>query len=104
MFVRRCPALTRPQILRNRRPRCASPGKHRVSSGASVSALDEIVDRAIDYTNRILNVMPSYREAAVAGLRRLRDGLAEKSPGDPALKRLDDYLEGLPGGDSSSDL
>jgi hypothetical protein len=61
-----------------------------------VSALNDIVDRAIDYTNRILRSMPSYHEAAVAGLRKLRAGLAEKSPGDPALQRLDDYLDSLP--------
>jgi hypothetical protein len=62
--------------------------------------LDEIVDRAIEYTNRIRQVMPSYHGATVAGLRKLRDSLAEKSPGDPALKRLDDYLDGVPGDDS----
>ncbi len=67
-----------------------------------MSGLDEIVDRAIDYTNRILKDMPSYREAALAGLRKLRAGLAEKSPRDPALKRLDDYLEGLPARRSST--
>jgi len=44
--------------------------------------------------------MPSYHGATVAGLRKLRDSLAEKSPGDPALKRLDDYLDGVPGDDS----
>ena len=58
------------------------------------------MDRAIEYTNRIRQVMPSYHGATVAGLRKLRDSLAEKSPGDPALKRLDDYLDGVPGDDS----
>jgi hypothetical protein len=67
-----------------------------------VSALDDIVDRAIDYTNRILQTMPSYHATAVAGLHKLRAGLAEKSPGDPALKRLDDYLESLSGQDPSA--
>jgi hypothetical protein len=56
--------------------------------------LDEIVDSAIEYTNRIRKLMPSYHEATVAGLRKLRDSLAQKSPGDPALQRLDDYLDG----------
>jgi hypothetical protein len=65
--------------------------------------LDDIVDRAIDYTNRILHAAPSYHEAAVAGLRKLRAGLAQKSPGDPALKRLDDYLENLPRQDNSAE-
>jgi hypothetical protein len=67
-----------------------------------VSELDGIVDRAIDYTKRILQTMPSYHAAAVAGLRKLRAGLAEKSPDDPALQRLDAYLKSLPGGDSSA--
>jgi len=66
-----------------------------------VSALDDIVDRAIDYTNRILNTMPSYRQAAIAGLRKLRAALVEKTPDDPAIARLDAYLESLdPPGDS----
>jgi len=90
-----------PADLRNRRPRCAFLGKQTFSCGAKVSALDDIVDRAIDYTNRIRQVMPSYHGATGEGLRKLRDSLAEKSPGDPALQRLDDYLKGLPGQDSS---
>ena len=100
-YVRRCPALARPQTLRNGRPRCDSPSEQWFYRGVNVSALDDIVDRAIDYTNRILRTMPSYHGAAVAGLRKLRDSLAEKSPDDPALKRLDDYLESLPDGDSA---
>jgi hypothetical protein len=67
-----------------------------------VSALDDIVDRAIDFTNRILRTMPSYKDAAVAGLRKLRAGLADKSPGDPALERLDGYLDILSGRDTSA--
>jgi hypothetical protein len=57
--------------------------------------LEEIVDRAIDYTNIILRRMPSYRDAAVSGLRNLRTSLAAKSPDNPALRNLDDYLETL---------
>ena len=68
-----------------------------------MSALDEIVDRAIEYTKRIRQVMPSYHGATVAGLRKLRDTLAQKSPDDPALKRLDDYLDGVSGDDSYHD-
>ena len=64
-----------------------------------MSALDEIVDRAIEYTKRIRQVMPSYHGATVAGLRKLRDSLAQKSPDDPALQRLDDYLDGVSGDD-----
>ena len=37
----------------------------------------------------------------MAGLRKLRESLAEKLPGDAAVKRLDDYLDGLRGRDSA---
>lgn len=60
-----------------------------------VDALEDIVDRAIDYTDRILQNMPGYRNAAVAGLRNLRSNLAERAPDHPALGRLDTYLAGL---------
>ena len=60
-----------------------------------VSILDEIVDRAIEYTNRSLKAMPSYRNAAIEGLKNLRESLAKKDSDDPALARLDDYLKQL---------
>ena len=63
-----------------------------------MNALDEIVDRAIEYTNLILRKMPSYKDAAIAGLRKLRDSLSEKSPHDPAIAKLDAYLDSLDGG------
>ncbi len=63
-----------------------------------MSALEDIVDRAIEYTNKILNTMPTYRQSAIEGLRRLRTALAEKSPHDPAITRLDAYLESLGSG------
>jgi hypothetical protein len=61
----------------------------------SVNALDEIVDRAIDYTNLILRRMPSYRDAAISGLRTLRESLAVRSPDNPAVGKLDAYLDSL---------
>jgi hypothetical protein len=60
-----------------------------------VDNLEEIVDRAIDYTNIILKRMPSYRDAAISGLRNLRVSLAAENPENPALRNLDDYLEAL---------
>jgi hypothetical protein len=65
-----------------------------------MNATNEIVDRAIAYTDRILDTMPSYREAAVAGLRRLGLNLAEKSPEHPAIRRLDAYLDAVGEGSS----
>jgi hypothetical protein len=64
-----------------------------------VSALDEIVDRAIEYTNLILRRMPSYRDAALEGLRKLRESLAAKAPDDPAIGKLDAFLSDLDGRD-----
>jgi hypothetical protein len=63
-----------------------------------MNLLGEIVDRAIDYTDRIVLEMPSYREAAIEGLRRLGLSLAEKSPEHPAIRKLFDYLDALTGG------
>ncbi|MDE3176637.1 MAG: hypothetical protein KGM15_11105 [Pseudomonadota bacterium] len=57
--------------------------------------LDEIVDRAIDYTNRTLQTMPSYRQTAIEGLKKLRANLARKDSEEAALARLDDYLKQL---------
>jgi len=65
-----------------------------------MNLLGEIVDRAIDYTDRIVLEMPSYRQAAIDGLRRLGLNLAEKSPEHPAIRKLFDYLDALTGGDS----
>jgi hypothetical protein len=65
--------------------------------------LEDIVQRAINYTNGVLDRMPSYREAAVAGLRKLRAALAANSPDDPALAELDAYLESLEGGTTPGD-
>jgi hypothetical protein len=60
-----------------------------------VSILDEIVDRAIDYTNRALQTMPSYRQAAIDALKKLRAGLVGKDSSEAALAKLDDYLKKL---------
>ncbi len=60
-----------------------------------MSELEGIIDRAIEYTNLILKSAPSYREAAIAGLRKLRANLARQTPDDPALARLDAYLDAL---------
>ena len=57
--------------------------------------LNDIVDRAIDYTHQVLRTMPSYRATAANGLRKLRDSLAAQAPEHPAIKRLDAFLESL---------
>ena len=60
-----------------------------------MSILDEIVDRAIDYTQRALQTMPSYRSAAIDALKKLRAGLVGKAGSEAALAKLDDYLRQL---------
>ena len=64
-----------------------------------MSLLDEIVDRAIDFATRTLAALPSYRAAALAGLKQLRESLSQHAPDDPALARLDAYLEKLERGE-----
>lgn len=61
----------------------------------AVSELADIVERAIHYTDELLHIRPSYRASAVAGLRRLRVKWANERPDDPAIARLDAYLETL---------
>ena len=60
-----------------------------------MDTLDDIVSRAINYTNGVLIRMPTYRGAAIAGLFKLRAALARNAPDNPALARLDAYLESL---------
>lgn len=60
-----------------------------------MSELEDIVDRAIAYTDTLLRIRPTYLQAAVGGLRKLRDALALKSPDDPSIEKLDAYLEAL---------
>ncbi len=67
-----------------------------------MNLLGEIVERAIGYTDRIVIEMPTYREAAIEGLRKLGTALAEKSPDHPAVRRLFDYLDSLTGGARAS--
>jgi flagellar hook-associated protein FlgK len=74
------------------------------AGGALVNALDDIVDRAIDYTNLILRRAPSYREAAISGLRTLRESLAEKAPDDPAIQKLEAFLNALSEGASNKSI
>jgi hypothetical protein len=69
--------------------------RQRLTTEAPLTALNDLVDRAIDYTNKILRVAPSYRSPALDGLRKLRDNLANHAPDDPAIRKLDAYLDRL---------
>jgi hypothetical protein len=62
---------------------------------ATLGEREDRAERAIDYTRRVLQSMPTYRGAAIASLRRWRDLLAAESPDDPAIRKLDDCLARL---------
>jgi hypothetical protein len=67
-----------------------------------LSDFEDIADRAIEYTDLVLHRTPSYRETAVAALRKLRDNLARRAPDDGAIRRLDHYLDRLSRGGTVS--
>ena len=54
--------------------------------------IDDIVDRAIHYTERILSVAPHHYSAARDGLTTMRNNLTVGADDHPALLRLDAYL------------
>jgi hypothetical protein len=54
--------------------------------------IDEIVNKAIQYTEKILDRAPSHYAAARDGLERLRDNLTLGAEDHPALGRLDNYI------------
>ena len=57
--------------------------------------IDEIVNRAMNYTDLVLINTPDYADAAIAGLGRLRDTLAASFPDHPAVHRLSDHISTL---------
>ena len=57
--------------------------------------IDHIVERAIKYTEHILDVAPQHREAARTGLERMRCNLTIGAPDHPALSRLQAFLNQL---------
>jgi len=54
--------------------------------------IDEIVDRAIQYTEKILGQAPRHYKVAREGLEKMRDSLATGLENHPALGRLDKYI------------
>ena len=57
--------------------------------------IEEIVDRAIKYTEDILQRAPQHYQASLDGLRRMRDNLQFGADDHPALERLNAYLDEL---------
>lgn len=57
--------------------------------------IDQIVERAIAYTEEILARAPHFLDVAREGLERMRANLATGAPDHPALVRLQDYLREL---------
>jgi hypothetical protein len=54
--------------------------------------IDEIIDKAIKYTEKILARAPGHYAAAREGLERMRDNLMIGAADHPAIGRLDDYI------------
>jgi hypothetical protein len=57
-----------------------------------MDGIDDIVDRAIQYTEEILEQAPRHYEVAREGLTRMRDNLTIGAEDHPALGRLDEYI------------
>jgi hypothetical protein len=57
--------------------------------------IDEIVDKAIQYTEDILGRAPQHYPVAREGLERMRDNLEIGAEGHPALRKLENYLNEL---------
>ena len=57
--------------------------------------IEEIVHRAVRYTEDILSRAPQHYRIAREGLERMCDTLAVCDAGDPALQRLRDYIHEL---------
>lgn len=54
--------------------------------------IDEIVDRAIQYTEHVLGQAPRHYDVAREGLERMRDNLTTGIENHPALGRLNNYI------------
>jgi hypothetical protein len=61
-------------------------------AGARMDRIEEIVARAIGFTDLVLSSMPEHADLAIESLQRLRETLSTNLPGHSALKQLDEYL------------
>jgi hypothetical protein len=57
-----------------------------------VDGIEQIVEQAIACTVTVLQTAPEHRDAACAGLERLRNNLLLGVPDHPALERLRLFL------------
>ena len=57
--------------------------------------IDEIVDKAIQYTEDILARAPRHYSVAREGLERMRDNLKIGAEDHEALRKLENYLDEL---------
>ena len=55
-------------------------------------AAEAIVEGTILHTRAILETSPGRWSAARGGLLKIRDSLADRAPGHPALDRLDAFI------------
>jgi hypothetical protein len=61
----------------------------------AVDRIDEIVDKAIQYTEDILGQAPHHYAVARKGLEQMRDNLRIGAEDHAALRKLEDYLNEL---------
>ena len=66
-----------------------------LSQGAAVDEIDNIVNKAIQYTEEILTLAPCQYAIARDGLERMRDTLKTGAEEHEALRRLEKYLDEL---------
>ena len=55
--------------------------------------IEEIVDRAIAYTEDILQKAPQHYQVALNGLERMLQNLMLGAADHPALRKLEDYIK-----------
>ena len=82
--------------LRKRRPHCACHAQDSFHFWSmTLDKIDDIVDKAIEYTRLVLLTAPEHGETARAGLETMRDNLILGAPDHPALARLSAFLTSL---------
>jgi hypothetical protein len=65
------------------------------TQGVTVDKIEEIVDKAIQYTEDILQRAPQHYPVAREGLEQMRDNLKIGAGDHEALRKLEKYLNEL---------
>ena len=65
------------------------------NEGVYVDNVDEIIEKAISYTDDVLGRDPGFYTVAREGLERLRETLHARDRHNHAISKLDEYLNEL---------